>query len=131
MEDKALQDLLLKVKEVEVSPYFESRLKINIENVNKDTSKAASPFWIAVPAFMSLLIVCISIFFVSTTALYAENRNISKDVAGKLVVKAFAGSVFSPANFAIFCNQCGIEMCGCCNAGGRKKCIYGGCKNGN
>ena len=110
MEDKALQDLLLKVKEVEVSPYFESRLKINIENVNKDTSKAASPFWIAVPAFMSLLIVCISIFFVSTTALYAENRNISKEVAGKLVVKAFAGSVFSPANFAIFCNQCGYKI---------------------
>ena len=86
-------------------------------------------------AVMAAFVFFVSAFLIISPAIYAaqgqDKAKIAADSLKTAVMTCLTSSVFSPAAFAAFCDNCSVNMCECCKSKDpNHKCTCGGHNHG-
>jgi hypothetical protein len=121
----------------EISPpaFFREGLMKKLEMKRVKTAESWLLKLIPASAVMAAFVLFVSAFLIISPVMYAaqgDNKaKLAVDSIKTAVLTCMASSVFSPAAFAAFCDNCSVNMCECCKSKDpNHKCTCGGHKHG-
>ena len=121
----------------EISPpaYFRENLERKLKAGKERRFELNILKLIPATAALAAFVLFASVFMVASPYIYAgDSREVPVPLAESIksaVVTCMTGSVFSPAAFAAFCDNCSVQMCECCRTNDpNHKCVCGGHKHG-